>query len=75
MHLLTLLSQGWKLSPANTPLVLLAPSCLPTPCLCLSTRALRSKLDNFTEVFYLKSVARVELLFIFTLTYLHYYTT
>ena len=45
------------------------------PCLCLSTRALRSKLYNFTEVFYLKSVAGVELLFIFTLTYLHYYTT
>ena len=28
--LLDRLSQGWKLSPANTPLVLLAPSCLPT---------------------------------------------
>ena len=77
MHqaLLERLSQGWKLSPANTSLLLLAPSYLPTPCLRLSTRALRTKLQNFTEVFYLKSVARVELLFIFTLTYLHYYTT
>ena len=36
---------------------------------------MRTKLYNFTEVFYLKSVATEDLLFIFTLTYLHYYTT
>ena len=46
--------------PANTPLVLLAPSCLPTPCLCLGTWASRRKLYNFTEVFYLKSMAGVD---------------